>query len=50
VEKPPFIMGPTGARVIHVGHTFATVEQVFFPHAEVVGDMGASLSMLARAS
>ena len=47
VEKPPFIMGPAGARVIHVGHTSATVEQVFFPHAEVVGDMGASLSMLA---
>ena len=48
VEKPPFIMGPAGARVIHVGHTSATVEQVFFPHAEVVGDMGASLSMLAE--
>jgi acetolactate synthase-1/2/3 large subunit len=48
VEKPPFIMGPAGARVIHVGHSSATVEQVFFPHAEVVGDMGASLSMLAE--
>jgi acetolactate synthase I/II/III large subunit len=34
--------------VIHVGHTSATVEQVFFPHAEVVGDMGASLLMLAE--
>ncbi len=48
VEKPPFIMGPHGPRVIHLGHTSATVEQVFFPHAEVVGDMGASLSMLAE--
>jgi acetolactate synthase I/II/III large subunit len=48
VEKPPFIMGPNGPRVIHVGHTSATVEQVFFPHAEVVGDMGASLLMLAE--
>ena len=48
VEKPPFIMGPNGPRVIHVGHTSATVEQVFFPHAEIVGDMGASLLMLAE--
>jgi acetolactate synthase I/II/III large subunit len=48
VEKPPFIMGANGPRVIHVGHTSATVEQVFFPHAEVVGDMGASLLMLAE--
>ena len=50
VEKPPFIMGPNGPRVIHVGHTSATVEQVFFPHAEVVGDMGASLLDAGRAS
>ena len=48
VEKPPFIMGSGGARVIHVGHTSASVEQVFFPHAEVVGDVGASLSVLAE--
>ena len=41
-------MGPDGPRVIHVGQTSATVEQVFFPHAEVVGDMGASLLMLAE--
>jgi acetolactate synthase-1/2/3 large subunit len=47
VEKPPFIMGPTGPRVIHVGYTPANVEQVFFPHAEVVGDLGVSLALLA---
>jgi acetolactate synthase I/II/III large subunit len=33
--------------VIHIGFTSANVEQVFFPHAEVVGDIGASLSLLA---
>ncbi|AZO12019.1 MULTISPECIES: acetolactate synthase large subunit [unclassified Mesorhizobium] len=47
VEKPPFIMGPKGPKVIHVGYTPATVEQVFFPHAEVVGDVGPSLELLA---
>jgi acetolactate synthase I/II/III large subunit len=47
VEKPPFIMGPEGPQVIHVGQVSASVEQVFFPHAEVVGDLGASLSLLA---
>ena len=47
VEKPPFIMGPKGPKVIHVGYTPATVEQVYFPHAEVVGDVGPSLELLA---
>ena len=48
VEKPPFIMGPEGPQVIHVGQVSASVEQVFFPHAELVGDVGASLSLLAE--
>jgi acetolactate synthase-1/2/3 large subunit len=47
VEKPPFLMGPGGPQVIHVGYTPATVEQVFFPHAEVAGDVGPSLALLA---
>ncbi|MGY4603446.1 acetolactate synthase-1/2/3 large subunit [Bradyrhizobium sp. USDA 4474] len=47
VEKPPFIMGPKGPQVIHVSYTPATVEQVYFPHAEVVGDVGRSLELLA---
>src|SRR3712207_5918912 len=47
VEKPPFLMGPKGPKVIHVGFTPASVEQVFFPHAEVVGDVGPSLALLA---
>ena len=47
VEKPPFIMGPGGPKVIHVGYVPATVEEVFFPHAEVVGDVGPSLALLA---
>ena len=47
VEKPPFIMGPKGPKVIHIGYIPATVEEVFFPHAEVVGDVGPSLTLLA---
>jgi acetolactate synthase-1/2/3 large subunit len=47
VEKPPFLMGPRGPKVIHIGYVPATVEAVFFPHAEVVGDVGPSLALLA---
>jgi acetolactate synthase-1/2/3 large subunit len=47
VEKPPFLMGPKGPKVIHVGCTSANVEQVYFPHAEVIGDVGAGLALLA---
>ena len=47
IEKPPFLMGPDGPQVIHVGFTSASVETVFFPHAEVLGDIGSSLAALA---
>jgi acetolactate synthase-1/2/3 large subunit len=47
IEKPPFIMGPEGPQVIHVGYTPANVEQVYFPQCEVVGDVGPSLEQLA---
>jgi acetolactate synthase-1/2/3 large subunit len=47
VEKPPFFMGPGGPTVLHIGYLPATVEEVFFPHTEVVGDVGPSLMLLA---
>ena len=47
IEKPPFIMGPSGPQVIHISYTPANVEQVYFPHAEIVGDLGPSLEALA---
>jgi acetolactate synthase I/II/III large subunit len=47
VEKPPFFMGPDGPTVLHVGYLPATVEEVFFPQAELVGDVGPSLTLLA---
>jgi acetolactate synthase-1/2/3 large subunit len=47
VEKPPFLMGPGGPTVIHIGYTPPNIEEVYFPHASVVGDIGPSLTMLA---
>lgn len=46
VEKPPFIMGRHGPNVVHIGHQPAHVEQVYFPQAEVIGDIGPSLQLL----
>jgi acetolactate synthase-1/2/3 large subunit len=47
VEKPPFIMGTNGPQVIHIGYLPANIEQVYFPQAEVIGDLGPSLRLLA---
>jgi acetolactate synthase-1/2/3 large subunit len=47
VEKPPFLMGPGGPKVLHIAYLPATVEEVYFPHAELIGDVGATLALLA---
>jgi acetolactate synthase I/II/III large subunit len=49
VEKPPFLMGQVagGPKVIYVGYVSATVEQVFHPDAELIGDIGANVTALA---
>ncbi|MGR9178667.1 acetolactate synthase large subunit (plasmid) [Rhizobium leguminosarum] len=47
IEKPPFIMGKGGPKVVHIGYQPATVEQVYFPQSEVIGDIGPSLKALA---
>jgi acetolactate synthase-1/2/3 large subunit len=47
VEKPPFIMGGEGPKVVHVNYQRANIEQVYFPQAEVIGDIGPSLRLLA---
>jgi acetolactate synthase-1/2/3 large subunit len=47
IEKPPFIMGPLGPQVVHVGYQPANVEQIYFPQTEVIGDIGPSLRLLA---
>lgn len=43
VEKPPFIMKPNGAQVIHLNFLSAKVDEVYFPTLEVVGDIGNAL-------
>ena len=47
VEKPPFLMESAGGpKVIHIGYHSATVEQVYHPDLEVIGDIGATVEAL----
>ncbi|HLS68321.1 MAG TPA: acetolactate synthase large subunit [Kiloniellales bacterium] len=49
VEKPPFLMKNAGGpRVLHIAYQSATVEQVYHPDAEVIGDIGAAVTALAE--
>jgi len=49
VEKPPFLMKSAGGpKVIHVGYQSATVEQVYHPDIEVIGDISAAVEGLAE--
>ena len=43
VEKPPFFMKRGGTRVIHVNFNTASVDQVYFPQVEIVGDIAHSI-------
>ncbi|MET0341208.1 MAG: acetolactate synthase large subunit [Polyangiales bacterium] len=47
IEKPPFLMGAKGPRVVHFGFFPASVEEVYFPQHEVLGDIGQGLERLA---
>ncbi|MGH8201871.1 MAG: acetolactate synthase large subunit [Steroidobacteraceae bacterium] len=49
VEKPPFVLGPGDKPVVHIGFTAATVEEIYAPQVEVVGDVAAALASLAEA-
>ena len=46
VEKPPFLMTHGRHQVIHIGFASATVEEVYFPQAEVIGDIARGLQLL----
>jgi acetolactate synthase-1/2/3 large subunit len=46
VEKPPFLMTHGRHQVIHIGFASATVEEVYFPQVEVIGDIAAGVKML----
>ena len=49
VEKPPFLMEGSGKlKVVHIGYQSATVEEVYHPNIEVIGDIGATVEALAE--
>lgn len=39
IEKPPFIMADTTAKVIHLNYFSAQVDRVYHPQAQVIGDI-----------
>jgi acetolactate synthase-1/2/3 large subunit len=47
VEKPPFLMTRGRHQVVHIGFAPAAVEEVYFPQAEIVGDIAGGLGLLA---
>ena len=50
VEKPPFLMGESrDLRVVHIDFNSADIDQIYFPHLEVIGDIADSMSRLANA-
>jgi len=47
VEKLPFQVNAQGQTVLHIDYLPATVDDVYRPHAEIVGDVGPALRLLA---
>ena len=43
IEKPPFFMTFDGMKVIHVDFSEASIDDVYFPQIEVVGDIANSI-------
>jgi acetolactate synthase-1/2/3 large subunit len=39
IEKPPFFMTPDGFKVLHISFDSASVDSIYFPQWEVVGDI-----------
>jgi acetolactate synthase-1/2/3 large subunit len=48
IEKPPFFMKPGGVEVVHVNFFSATVDPVYFPQIEVIGDIANSVWQIAE--
>lgn len=48
VEKPPFFMHENGIKVIHINFLSASVDPVYFPQVEVVGDISNSIKEIAK--
>jgi acetolactate synthase-1/2/3 large subunit len=48
VEKPPFFMNGNQVKVIHVNFFSASVDPVYFPQVEVVGDIANSIWQISE--
>jgi acetolactate synthase I/II/III large subunit len=48
VEKPPFFMKPDGVQVLHINFFGASVDPVYFPQAEIVGDIANSIWQITQ--
>ena len=48
VEKPPFFMTENGVKVIHINFTNAEVDPIYFPQADVVGDIANSILQICQ--
>lgn len=48
VEKPPFFMEHNGIQVIHVNFFSASVDPVYFPQVEVIGDIANSIWQISE--
>lgn len=49
IEKPPFFMRDDARTVIHVNYAGASVDAVYFPQIEVVGDIANAIWQLSQA-
>jgi acetolactate synthase-1/2/3 large subunit len=47
VEKPPFLVSASGPQVIHVDFNPADIDQIYYPHIEVIGDIADSMTRIA---
>jgi acetolactate synthase-1/2/3 large subunit len=46
IEKPPFFMKSDGPKVIHINHTSAEIDPVYFPQVQIVGDISNAIWQL----
>ncbi|MFB9052140.1 acetolactate synthase large subunit [Formosa undariae] len=50
IEKPPFIMeADRDQKVIHVNYFAAEIDQLYFPHLNIIGDIATSVNQLTEA-
>lgn len=49
VEKPPFFMNPSDQqKVIHLNFFAAEIDEVYFPHLNIIGDIASSITQLTE--